>query len=157
MQHQSLEKLLGNTIFQVAASGAGSDQSLQLCYFFSHPQRQTGQHRKGLATPCPALHKAGPHKEEEEQSPMYELRPHSITRDGGQWPGRGSGQAGAAPPVDAPLGVNLQDGGVLGVIVLHLRVGKLSTVDVDNNGGAAGALPGGCQTPDLPGIPPGGQ
>lgn len=85
---------------------------------------------------------------------MQELRPHSFTGDrGDHW---GSGQAGAAPPVDAPLGINLQDGGVLGIVVLHLRVGKLSTVDVDDNGGAARALPGGCQTPDLPGIPPGG-
>lgn len=69
---------------------------------------------------------------------------------------RDSGRAGAAPPVDAPLRVDLQDGGVISVVVLHLRVGKLGTVDVDDNGGAARALPRGRQTPDLPGIPPGG-
>lgn len=67
-----------------------------------------------------------------------------------------SEQSWGDSPVDAPLGVDLQDGGVLGIVVLHLRVGKLSTVDIDDDGGAARALTGGCQTPDLPGIPPGG-
>ena len=62
----------------------------------------------------------------------------------------------AALPVDAPLRVNLQYGGVLSIVVFHLRVGKLSTVDVDDDGGTSRALPGGCQTPDLPRIPPEG-
>lgn len=61
-----------------------------------------------------------------------------------------------APPVDAPLRVDPQDGGVLGVVVLHLGVGELGAVDVDNDGSAARALPGGCQAPDLTGVPPGG-
>lgn len=67
-----------------------------------------------------------------------------------------SGWAGAAPPIDAPLGVNLQDGGVLGIVVRHLGVGKLSTIDVDDNGDITRAHSGGRQTPYLPGIPPGG-
>lgn len=62
----------------------------------------------------------------------------------------------AGPPADAPLRVNLEDGGVLRVIILHFRVGELSAVDVYDNGGAARALPRGCQAPDLSGIPPGG-
>lgn len=61
-----------------------------------------------------------------------------------------------APPVDAPFRVNLQDGRVLSIVVLHFGVGELSTVDVDDDGGTTRALPRGCQTPDLPGIPPGG-
>lgn len=64
------------------------------------------------------------------------------------------GGRGGHPPVDAPLGVDPQDGGVLGVVVSDLGVGELSAVDVDDNGGTAGALPGGRQASDLPGIPP---
>lgn len=70
--------------------------------------------------------------------------------------GRGGGAQVAPLPVDAPLGINLQDSGVLCVVVLDLRIGELSTVDIDDDGGTARALPRGCQAPDLPGIPPGG-
>ena len=71
----------------------------------------------------------------------------------GTWDG-GRGVQGGLPPVDAPLRVNPQDGGVLGVVVFDLGIGELSAVDVDDDGGTAGALPGGRQASDLPGIPP---
>lgn len=61
----------------------------------------------------------------------------------------------ALPPVDAPLRVDPQDSGVFSVVVLHLRVGELGTVDVDNNRGAARGLPGWCQAADLSRVPPG--
>lgn len=77
------------------------------------------------------------------------------TSDGGRGvQGGQDGGPGGLPPVDAPLGVDPQDGGVLGVVIFDLGVGELSAVDVDDNGGTAGALPGGRQASDLPGIPP---
>lgn len=77
------------------------------------------------------------------------------TSDGGRGvQGGQDGGPGGLPPVDAPLGVDPQDGGVLSVVIFDLGVGELSAVDVDDNGGTAGALPGGRQASDLPGIPP---
>lgn len=60
-------------------------------------------------------------------------------------------------PVDAPLGINLLDGGVLCVVVLHLRVAQLGAVDADEDGGAAGGVPGGRPAPDLAGASPGAE
>lgn len=60
-----------------------------------------------------------------------------------------SGFTAGLLPVDAPLGVDLQDSRVFSIVVLHLGVGELGTVDVDNNRGAARSLPGRCQAADL--------
>jgi len=60
-------------------------------------------------------------------------------------------------PVDAPLGIDLLDGGVLRVVVLHLRVAQLCPVDVDEDGGAAGGVPRGGPAPDLAGASPGAE
>lgn len=60
-------------------------------------------------------------------------------------------------PVDAPLGINLLDGGVLRVVVLHLWVAQLGAVDVDEDGGATGGVPGGRPAPDLAGASPGAE
>lgn len=60
-----------------------------------------------------------------------------------------SGSTAGLPPVDAPLKVDPQDSRVFSIVVLHLGVGELGTVDVDNNRGTARGLPGRCQAADL--------
>lgn len=60
-------------------------------------------------------------------------------------------------PVDAPLGIDLLDGGVLRVVVLHLRVAQLCPVDVDEDGRAAGGVTRGGPAPDLAGASPGAK
>lgn len=66
-------------------------------------------------------------------------------------------QAPCNSPVDAPFRINLLDGGVLCVVVLHLRVAQLCPVDVDEDGGAAGGVPRGGPAPDLTGASPGAE
>lgn len=80
---------------------------------------------------------------------------HQPTLRGRQWGDSSGTLVDWFLPVDAPLGVDAQDGRVLGVVVLHLRVGELGTVDVDDNGGAARVLPRGCQAADLSRVSPG--
>lgn len=60
-------------------------------------------------------------------------------------------------PVDAPLGIDFLDSGVLRVVVLHLRVAQLCPVDVDEDGGAARGVSRGGPAPDLTGASPGAE
>lgn len=66
-------------------------------------------------------------------------------------------QAPCNSPVDAPFRINLLDGGVLCVVVLHLWVAQLCPVDVDEDGGAARGVPWGGPAPNLTGASPGAE
>lgn len=79
--------------------------------------------------------------------PYNTLERNSLTQSGGA--GGASGFTVGLLPVDAPLGVDPQDSRVFSIVVLHLGVGELGTVDVDNNRGAARSLPRWCQASDL--------
>lgn len=104
----------------------------------------------------PAAPHTPAHAEKHKERWMQEPHPVSAGTTQHRWGLGGSRWAVGEghPPVDAPLRVDLEDGGILRVVVLHLRVGELSAVDVDDNGGTAGALPRGRQTPDFSRIPP---
>lgn len=59
-------------------------------------------------------------------------------------------------PGDAPVGLDLQDGGIVGVVELHLRVPQLGGVDVHHDRRGSWRESGRGHTHDLLRSPPGG-
>lgn len=80
----------------------------------------------------------------------------NADRDGGSVPSRAllHPTTSLYPPVYAPLGIDLLDGRVLCVVVLHLRVAQLCPVDVDEDGGPTRSVARGGLAADLTGTSP---